>query len=180
MKTSIATTLSIVGVLATGGVALAVNTAVLDSTVSSIDGPLPLVEAIVPGSVVSADATMPVESTVPPETERTASETIASAAAVESAYDVRGVGIVTLKRSVTGLDVVAVKPVLGWSYDAESERLNRVEIKFSNGTQRVKFNAELLDGRIISSVQAIDTSVAPAAKGDGSDEGEDDGEGDDD
>lgn len=187
MKTSLATTLSIVGVLVTGGVALAVNTKVLDSTVSSIEGPLALAEAIVPGSAVSVDTTLTVDSTVPAETVAATPETTAvaesvqsAAASIQSAYDVQGVGIITLKQSVTGLDVVEVKPVSGWFYEVENERANRIEIKFSSGTQRVRFNAELLDGRIITSVQATDTAVAQAPNGNGNDDEEGEVGGDDD
>lgn len=182
MKTSLATTLSIVGVLVTGGVALAVNTKVLDSTVSSIEGSLALAQAIVPSSAVSVNTTLSVDATVPatPETAAVAESVQSASASNQSAYDLQGVGIITLKQSVTGLDVVEVKPVSGWFYNVESERANRVEIKFSSGTQSVKFNAELLDGRIITSVQAIDTAVAQAPKGNGNDDAEGEGEGDDD
>ena len=188
MKTSLATTLSIVGVLVTGGVALAVNTKVLDSTVSSIEGPLALAEAFVPSSIVSANSTLPVESTVSTQAVPTTPETTAAATSVQSAdasiqsvYDLKGVGIVTLEQRDSDLNVVDVKPVSGWSYDAKNERENRFAITFSSGTQRIKFNAELLDGRIITSVQASDASAAPAPapKDDGSDD-EGEVEGDDD
>jgi len=180
MKTSLATTLSVIGVLATGGVAMAVNTTVLDSTVSSVEGPSPLAEALVPIAAFSVQSTVPINSampvlpTTPGETVPSVPEMIVEHASVQSAYDVQGVGIITLEQSATNLSVISVNPVSGWTYDSKNEGASRLEIKFTSGTQLVKFTAELLDGRIITAVEATDTSVAPPRKDDDQPESNDD------
>lgn len=160
MKTSLATTLSVIGVLATGGIALAVNTTVLDSTVSSIEGPSPLAEASVLVSALSVDSTVPAV-TAPIVTETTVAPT-----SFQSAYDIQGVGIITLEQNLTSLSVVSVSPVSGWTYKSENERATRIEVELKNGTQRVKFYAELIDGRVITAVKASDASVKSERKGD--------------
>ena len=69
IKASLVTTLSVIGILATSGAALAANTKVLDSVIPSVQESSPLAEAIVPfadqtveptdtGEVVAVDTTM--------------------------------------------------------------------------------------------------------------------------
>lgn len=170
---------------------MAVNTTVLDSTVSSIEGPSPLAEALVPVAALSVDSTIPVDSTVP-----VAQLSAVVPASVQSAYDVQGSGVITLEQSGQSLNVVSVNPVSGWTYKSENNGSNRVEVEFVNGTQRVKFTAELLNDRIVTAVEAIDTSVASPSthddenedefedeggdEGESEDEHEDEDEGDDD
>lgn len=173
MKTSLATTLSVIGVLAAGGVALAVNTTVLDSTVSSVEGPSPLAETLVPGAALSVDSTIPV--VIAP----IATETTVVPASVQSAYDVQGVGIITLEQNATSLTVVSVNPVSGWYYDSMSTEATSAEIKFTNGTRSVMFSAELLDGQVVTAVQATDVSFASQPKDDDDEDDEDDEDEDD-
>ena len=193
IKTSLVTTLSMVGVLATGGAAFAANTTVLDSIMSSVQSSPRLAEAeeeaivlfadlsiesSVTGRVVVVDTVVdttvldPTVSSVPtgttlPVTELPISSTTSVAPAVTSAttvapasvqiaYNVAGVGIITLKQDATSLKVVSVKPVSGWTYEAKNEYATRVEIEFENGNKSVKFRAELLDGRVIAAVSVDD------------------------
>lgn len=175
MKTSLATTLSVIGVLAAGGVTLAVNTTVLDSTVPSVEGLSPLAETLVLGAALSVDSTIPVVIA------QIATETTVVPASVQSAYDVQGVGIITLEQNATSLTIVSVNPVSGWRYDSTSTGATSVEIKFTNGTRSVMFSAELLDGQVVTAVQATDVSFASQPKDDDDDdEEEDDDEEDDD
>lgn len=182
MKTSLATTLSIMGILATGGVAMAVNTTVLDSTVSSVEGAPVLAEANVPISAMSADLSnalanaVPVDSTVPGETVSIASETTVGSQSVQSAYNVEGSGIITLEQNGSSLNVISVNPVSGWTYESVNERVNRVKVEFKNGTQQVEFIAELIDGRVVTAVEAIDTSVTASPNNDDDNESHDVGD----
>lgn len=173
MKTSLATTLSVIGVLATGGVAMAVNTTVLDSTVSSIEGPSPLAEALVPVAALSVDSAIPIAPLSP-----------VASTSVRSAYEVQGVGLITLEQNGSGLGVVEVNPVSGWTYESTNELGTRTEIRFINGEQDVKFTAELLDGRVVTAVEATNTSSTSSPNsndgGGGEDENKDEGEGNDD
>ncbi|MEO8162906.1 MAG: hypothetical protein ABI590_03915 [Ilumatobacteraceae bacterium] len=174
MKTSLATTLSIVGVLATGGVAFAVNTSVLDSSVAAVTATPALPEAIVPRAESPFDFEgSPTDSTVP---------VAVASTSVQSAYDVDGAGIVTLAQDGTSLTVVSVLPVSGWTFDTSNEDAAGVEVEFTNGAQHMKFRAELLDGRIVTSVQTEVDEAKGADDTNGVDEenGTDDGHGSDD
>ena len=214
IKTSIATTLSLVGVLATGGAAFAANTTVLGSIIPSFQrsSTLAVAETIVPFvelsinsstiggtavvnttvlaptvSFVATETTVPTETTLPITNLQinsttsvvpavfpsavtttttlasvvTAPTTLAPAGTTQSnlapstgqfAYNIAGVGIVTLKQNAASLEIVSVKPVSGWTYGAKNESVTRVEIEFENGTKKVEFRAQLLDGRIITAV----------------------------
>ncbi|MEO8363941.1 MAG: hypothetical protein ABI570_06140 [Ilumatobacteraceae bacterium] len=155
MKTSLATSLSVIGVLATGGVAMAVNTTVLNSSISAVNGTPALAEANVPVSALSVDSAMPIFLPNQGDALPAVSEMI-----VTSDYNVEGVGVVTLEQSATGLTVASISPLAGWTYDSKAEDQDRVEIEFTNGTQRIEFRAELIDGRIVTAVESTDSYIA--------------------
>ena len=155
---------------------MAVNTTVLDSTVSSVEGTPVLAEANVPVSALSADSAMPVFPTMPGETGPAVSEMIVTSESVQSAYNVEGSGIITLEQNGSSLNVISVNPISGWTYESVNERTNRVKVEFTNGTHRVEFLAELIDGRVVTAVEAIDTSVAVSHDDDDDNEGHDVGD----
>ena len=220
VKASLVTTLSVVGILATSGAALAANTKVLDSVISSVQDSLTLAEAIEPfedqsielantGGVVAVDTTVldSPASSVPTDTSVpvtdllvgsttsvvaavTSATTIAptpgatiaptpgttvaptpgatvaptpgttvAPASVQSAYNIPGVGIITLKQDATSLKILSVNPVSGWTYKAENTHATRVEVEFETGHKSVKFRAELLNGRVVVAV-SVDDEVA--------------------
>lgn len=144
---------------------MAVNTTVLDSTISSVEGTPALAAANVPVSALSVDPsiavvnTVAVDSTVP-----TNPQTTVVPQAVQSAYDVEGAGVVTLEQTDTSLSIISVDPGSGWIYNSKNVDTTRIEVEFTNGTQQVNFYAELLDGRVVTAVEATDTSVAPPRK----------------
>lgn len=173
MKTSLATTISVVGVLAAGGVALAVNSSVLDSaTMTAENAPalqaevLPLANtdfAASPGSegtitaqgdgVDAASPTtlvvgaQPTETTVPMSTETTVP------AVSKSAYNIEGFGVVTLAQSSGSLTVVSVAPIATVKYTTTQESPTRIEVVFaSSAGVTIKFHADVIDGRIVTSV----------------------------
>ena len=156
MKTSLAASLSIIGVLATGGMALAANTTVLSPTLSPVQGLAP---------AVSVDSTVQLSTTVP--------------AMAQSSYNVPGVGTITLGQDASTISVLSVDPTTGWTYTATNEQTGRIEIEFSTDTKMVKFNAALVDGRIVTEVQATDTSATLAGKDDDEADDQSDDEADD-
>lgn len=172
-----------VGVLATGGAAFAANTSVLGSIIPSFQrsSTLAVAETIVPFIDLSIEpvaigGAVVVNTTVFPAV--TTSTTLVPAPS-KFAYNISGVGIVTLKQNFASLEVVSVKPVSGWTYVAENESVTRVEIEFENRTKGVEFRAQLLDGRIITAVTVeektdderddADSSVSKSFGDDGSD-----------
>jgi len=170
MKTSIATTLSVVGVLAAGGVAFAVNTSVLDTATNQFSASQALEANIADIATDDSDSSTTVE---PP-------------AAAETSYNIDGIGVVTLSQSGNSLSVANVVPASGYTFSSMNESASRIEIIFKNGTKTLKFHADIIGGRIITSVLNEPTAVAGAPRPhrhgedhdedheDGHEEGEDD------
>ena len=159
MKTSLVTTLSVVGVLAMGGAAFAANSTILDSNRTSDKASTALTEAIVPATALSNVLAMPVLPTSPGESIPAVPEMIVVPDAAQSQYNVEGVGIVTLEKSATGLTVISVNPVSGWIFDSESKNSTRIEVSFENSNKSVEFRAELIDGRIIAAINVDDDNA---------------------
>lgn len=151
MKIPAATTISILGVLAAGGIAFAVNTSVLDTAASTSTYSPAVQAAVVPVANVAA----PVAAAGEPVTETSSIAPPATAALSETttAYDVAGFGVVSVAQSLESLSVIAVQPLTGVTYEVEQESPSRIEVEFraANG-QAVEFRAALVSGRIVTSV----------------------------
>ena len=152
MKTTFATTFSIVGVLAAGGIAFAVNTSVLDTATNQFSASQALV-AEVAGIVPTENAPV-VESTA---------VTVAPPAIVETAYNIAGVAVVTLSQNGTSLLVANVAPAGDYTYSTVNETASRVLVTFTSGVKTMKFRAEIIGDRIITSVlnETAPTATAP-------------------
>ena len=152
MKTTFATTFSIVGVLAAGGIAFAVNTSVLDTATNQFSAS----QAIV-AEVAGID---PTENA--PVVESTA-VTVAPPAIVETAYNIAGVAVVTLSQNGTSLLVANVAPAGDYTYSTVNETASRVLVTFTSGVKTMKFRAEIIGDRIITSVlnETAPTATAP-------------------
>ena len=152
MKTTFATTFSIVGVLAAGGIAFAVNTSVLDTATNQFSASQALV-AEVAGIVPTENAPV-VESTA---------VTVAPPAIVETAYNIAGVAVVTLSQNGTSLSVANVAPAGDYTYSTVNETASRVLVTFTSGVKTMKFRAEIIGDRIITSVlnETAPTATAP-------------------
>jgi hypothetical protein len=167
MKTSLATTISVVGVLAAGGVAFAVNTSVLDSaTMTAENAPALQAEAIPvvnsntsgsadSGSILSSLADSPsTPTTVVAGTDQPAVTTVApSPTSSQTAYSVEGFGVVTLEQRESSLTIVSVVPQSSVTYSSKQESATRIEVSFMSSTGvSIKFHADVIDGRIVTSV----------------------------
>lgn len=155
MKTSLVTTISLVGVLATGGAAFAANSTAHDSIVTQVTS----------------------STTIPP----TSTTTVASAS-TQSVHDIPGVGFITLIQDATSLEILSVNLASGWTYDAENEHATEIEVEFENGDQKVKFRAELLNGLVVIAVEVDEDDANENEADDDADENEvdDDDDSDDD
>jgi hypothetical protein len=167
MKTTFATTFSIVGVLAAGGIAFAVNTSVLDTATNQFSASQAIVAETV--GIVPTENAVVVESTA---------ITVAPPAIVETAYNIAGVAVVTLAQNVTSLSVANVAPAGDYTYSTVNETASRVLVTFTSGVKTMKFRAEIIGDRIITSVlnETAPTATAPRPRT----HDEDDDEGDDD
>jgi len=147
MKTSLATTLSVIGVIAAGSVAYAVNTSVLDSADQTPTARQALEATI---TDLATQEASPVSdqsvNTVAP------TATVPSATAVQTSYNIDGVAVVTLSRDGESLSVVSVTPVSGYTYAATNESISRIEIRFTKGAAVLKFHADIIGDRVVTSV----------------------------
>ena len=177
MKTSLATMLSVTGVLAAGALAFAVNTSVLDHAVTTSEA-APTLQA----DVVSLSNLAPIGATAPAATTQAAptpapavTAEVAAAVAAQSTYNIDGVAAITLALSDNSLSVVSVTPAGGYTAAATAVSASRIEVVLTKSNSVMKFSAQVLDGRIVTSVVAEQPrvkSTAPSKYND--DEGDDD------
>lgn len=183
MKTSLATTISIAGVVAAGAFTFAVNSTMLTSVSTAAE--LPSVDAAVlspgssglavlsPPSSVSVVGSQSVGSYRSAPTSSSPSLSIAPTTTVQvgqstvSSYSIQGAASVQLVQSPSHLSVGGVKPQDGYVYSAENVSATRVIVTLSNSQHRLKFNAEIIGGRVVTSLIASDvvapvTTAAPA------------------
>ena len=183
MKTSLATTISIAGVVAAGAFTFAVNSTMLTSVSTAAE--LPSVDAAVlspgssglavlsPPSSLSVVGSQSVGSYRSAPTSSSPSLSIAPTTTVQvgqstvSSYSIQGAASVQLVQSPSHLSVGGVKPQDGYVYSAENVSATRVIVTLSNSQHRLKFNAEIIGGRVVTSLIASDvvapvTTAAPA------------------
>jgi hypothetical protein len=82
---------------------------------------------------------------------------------VETAYNIAGVAVVTLAQNGTSLSVANVAPAGDYTYSTMNETASRVLVSFTSGVKTMKFRAEIIGDRIITSVlnETAPTATAP-------------------
>lgn len=143
MKTTVATAISIAGVLAAGAGAFVVNSAVLNASTQT--------ESAMVASV-PIDTSVVVESqSVTTGTNETTNSSIVAANNTPqstSTYKVGDAGRVILAVTDGDIEVVNVLPSSGWTAKSPEYDDGEVEVKFRNSTMEVEFSARLKDGQI--------------------------------
>ena len=153
MKTSTATTISLTAVLVAGGLAFAVNTRALSTTVV-VDSSVPTVAVLALPSD-STSTTLPMSGATASATQ----STISGSMVVESSeFELAGIGVITLQKNVDSLRVLNIKPVVGFTYSSSQQGSDQVRVELHSATQEVEFRARLLDNRIVTDVQAKNIS----------------------
>ena len=155
MKTSLATILSVTGVLAAGALAFTVNTSVLDNAVTTAEA-APALQA----DVIALSNFAPSAATTAPVTTAAAA---APTVAAQSTYNIDGVAAITLSLDTNSLRVVSVTPVSGYTFAATTESNSRIAVALTLGGSVMTFHAEVLDGRIVTSVVAEQPRISNAA-----------------
>ena len=152
MKTSLATALSITGVLAAGALAFTVNTSVLDNAVTTSEAaPALQAEVIALSNFASSAITTPAVTAVEPTV------------AAQSTYNIDGVAAITLSLDTNSLNVSSVTPINGYTFAATAESNSRIAVALTLGDSVMTFHAEVLDGRIITSIIAEQPKISNAA-----------------
>lgn len=157
MKKSIATIISVAGVLGAGAAAYAVNSSVLSATSSN-----ELVAATVPvatfapsgstvtpgGGVVTAGAVTTATAPTPPVVENTIPSS------TRTTYKVGGAGTVVLDSAGGTIAVVGINPGSGWTARKVERDPSEIEVDFVSSTMKVEFTARLANGRISTFVES--------------------------
>ena len=188
MKTSVATTVSLVAVLAAGGLAFAVNTRALTDT-SVVDGSVPAFAIVATASKLT-NATLPAPSTTTSTAQSmvagiSASTTtsiaqsmvVGTSSAETSEYEIVGIGVIVVQKDGESLKVMNVNPSAGFTYSSLQKSSDQVQVDLASATQIVEFRARLLDGRIINDVQVkniLGTGKSRNGEGEKDDDDDDD------
>ena len=165
MKTSLATVLSITGVLAAGALAFTVNTSVLDNAVTTSEAAPALQAEVIALSnfAPGAATTAPSAVTSAPSASTTAVAAVEPTVAAQSTYNIDGVAAITLSLETNSLSVVSVAPVGGYTFAATTVSNSRIAVALKLGDSVMTFHAEVLDGRIITSIIAEQSKFSNAA-----------------
>ena len=165
MKTSLATVLSVTGVLAAGALAFTVNTSVLDNAVTTSEAaPALQAEVIALSNLAPSAATTPAAAVVAePSATTTAAAPAEPTVAAQSTYNIDGVAAITLSLNANQLSVVSVAPASGYTFITTTESNSRIAVALTLGDSVMTFHAEVLDGRIVTSVVAEQPRVSSAA-----------------
>lgn len=187
MKPSVASFLSISAIVVAGGAGLAVNATVFDapSTAAATDTPEILTVASVGAQPVASEVGLgELGSQDPVNVEAaTPSTTIATnevAVSTLSEYEIPGVGVVTISQTGSTIAVHNVSTNSGFTYTTGTPFPGRLDVRFTSTTTEIEFDAQLIDGRVVTVVKsralnAVGTAKA-ASRGDHEDDDDDDHE----
>ena len=170
MKVSIATALSVVGVLAAGAAAYAVNVSVLDAPSASDS-------SLVSTTIATGGMATPVVS---------ADSGAVSADGVKvndttTSYQVGTAGTVVVSIETGAVVVTSVVPNSGYTAEpARTEANGLVKVHFNSSTSRIEFTAQLVNGEVVVKVNneslpggaVTGTPAKPSFPGAGDDEDE--------
>lgn len=149
MKSSLATSLSIVGVIAAGGAAMGLNTAVLTSKSGGND----LVQQVLEQTATTVDAGTSAVDVVGAAAQSAAGET--------TTFTIGSAGTVTVTVLGSSLEVTDITAETGWTASppryADS---THVKVHFTSAAQRLEVKVSLVDG--VPQVTVEDDSGAPA------------------
>ena len=190
MKTSLATTISIAGVVAAGAFTYAVNSSMLTSVSTSAEIAPVDAAVLAPGTTgltvlappltvvvsgtdsgsgvgsqsVAGDRSAPTSSSSSSSSSSIApTTTVQVGTSTVSSYSIQGAASVQLVQSASGLSVGSVSPQNGYIYNAESVSATRVVVTLTSSTQKLKFNAEIIGGRVVTSLIASEIAAPVAA-----------------
>lgn len=145
MKTGIATTLSVLGVIAAGAAAYAVNTSVLGAAASDT------VAVFAPASSRATVATQPNS----PNVSGASIETVENMVSGDTTtYKVGSAGSVVVDTSSGSIVVTSILPAAGFTSEpARTDSNGVVKVHFVSATQRVEFVARMVNGSVVVDVE---------------------------
>ena len=144
MKTSIASSLSVVGVIAAGAAAYAVNTTVLGASADpapfAVQSTTPVAaNPAAPGGASVAGASVVAEANVVNDSTTT--------------YKVGNAGSVVIDASSGQIVVTGILPAAGFTSEpARTDSNGAVKVHFVSATQRIEFVARMVNGSVVTDV----------------------------
>ena len=157
MKLGITSSLSVVGVLAAGAAAFALNSAVLSDGGSSTI-PAAVQSTVAPGNSAATDGSVSAAG----EQEITTNSTQISA--TSTTYTVGEAGTVIIDTASGAVVVTDVVPATGWTAEpARTDPNGLVKVHFTKGTTRIEFSASRVAGSV--QVKTVSESAPPALSG---------------
>lgn len=148
MKSSLATSLSIVGVLAAGGAAMGLNTAVLTSTSGGSD----LVQQLVDEASAATGSTLAPAGVV---------DAAATPAGDTTTFTIGTAGTVTVTVTGASLEVTDITAGTGWTASSPRyEGISMAKVHFTSAAQRLEVYVTVVDG--VPQVKVEDETGAPA------------------
>ncbi len=160
MKPSIASFLSISAIVVAGGAALAVNATVFEapSTAAATDTPEVLAVAGTGGQPIAAEVAigeLGSQDTIVDGASPTT--TIAQgdvAVATLSEYEIPGVGVVTIAQNGSLIAIDNITTSSGYTYQSNEPFPGRLDVRFASATTEIEFDAQLIDGRIVTVIKS--------------------------
>jgi hypothetical protein len=164
MKTSIATTLSIAGVIAAGAAAYAVNTSVLGASAD----PTP--------AAVASTTTSAATNVSQPNGQSVAAAAVTAEENVvndsTTTYKVGDAGSVVIDTSSGRIVVANILPSAGYTSEpARTDANGVVKVHFVSSTQRIEFIARMVNGAVVTDVV---NEARPPQRGDHDDDDDND------
>ena len=146
MKTSIATSLSIVGVIAAGAAAYAVNTSVLGAAVD----PTPAAAEAVVAPAAAPVSNQGTQGGVSGDAVTTEANVVND---TTTTYKVGNAGSVVVDTSSGQIVVTGILPAAGFTSEPASTDANGVvKVHFVSSTQRIEFVARMVNGAVVTDV----------------------------
>ena len=168
MKTGIATTVSVVGVIAAGVAAFAVNTSVLGASSPANSA---IVTTLAPG-------TAPANGTPVNNGQVVAADAqITESSETTTTYKVGDAGSVVISTATGAIVVTAIAPSAGYTSEpARTEANGIVKVHFVSSTQRIEFIAQMVNGvvkvNVVNEGKPTAGSVPPQPRHDDDDDHE--------
>ena len=157
-KTALAASASVAAVLMAGTAALAANFGVLGATDNAAD------LSVAPTIMAAAPAPTTASTTTAPASVTQTTVTVPTTTAVSTtAYQVDGIGVVTLAHTDNTLTVSAIDVNPEWEWTDDSIEPTQVMLQFTSGDTVISFLARLSQGEV--TVEVLDVTPVPATSG---------------
>ena len=157
MKPAVASFLSISAIVVAGGAALAVNAKVFDAPSTSAASNTPEVLAVAASGAQPAEANTGIGALGSQEVSGLTTTTTVSdqtSTTALSDYEIPGVGVVSITQNGSTIAITNVTTNAGYNYTTSEPFPGRLDVRFTSATTEIEFDAQLIDGRIVTVIKS--------------------------